>query len=155
MDVVLNACQALKFLLGTQRLVKWMLYMLCKCVSKCSCVCPSDVPAMKLRTLSTYIQFQYKDATRALSSLPSPPDLTFSYFPPCLPGSSVTVTPSHGVLCSSQILQRTPALPAARLLVSLVGMGTLHGAMRRRNPVTTSNLRERQRLSRVWSGASR
>ena len=34
-------------------------------------------------------------------------------------------------------------------------MGTLHPALWRRHPVTSQNLWERQRLSRVWSGMSR
>lgn len=52
----------------------------------------------------------------------------------------------------SQVLQRASSLPAARLLVGLVGVGTLHGGLRRRHPITAQNLRERQRLSRMWSG---
>lgn len=55
---------------------------------------------------------------------------------------------------TSQVLQRTLALPATRLLVRLVGVGTLHCALWRRHPVTPENLWERQRLSRVWSGMS-
>lgn len=34
-------------------------------------------------------------------------------------------------------------------------MGTLHRALRRRRPVATQNLWERQRLSRLWSGVLR
>lgn len=61
------------------------------------------------------------------------------------------------ILCPrlpSQVLQRAPSLPAACLLVSLVGVGTLHVGLRRRHPITSQNLRERQRLSRVRSGTS-
>ncbi|KAG9356143.1 hypothetical protein JZ751_000987, partial [Albula glossodonta] len=49
----------------------------------------------------------------------------------------------------SEVLQRAPPLSTERLLVRLVAMGTLLGALRRGSSVTATDMRERERVSRL------